>query len=264
MNRKTLDWIEIEQALGRPLEEELQGAIKSLHDFPLELLEEARKLPAPLQLRFMEYYLDEGEHPYAAMFYESVVREGEDPENWLRGGILTASLPLEELLAQDVSAILGSLQPRPGEAWMRFRQRWNEWISGCSPCGAPALLRPDLDYHYWPPKHIKCLTVKPFVERLEPVHDIALATRRWLAAHFAEEAARLDLLGKVWDLGALITAVVPDAGALSNDASIALTAMLREQRDLGVIDFDSIPYNDRDLYIPGFRGPDGWYAGNVD
>jgi hypothetical protein len=123
---------------------------------------------------------------------------------------------------------------------------FDDWRSGASWVGAPALVLPQADYRYAVPD----LTIGLGTMDTEEVHDRAVALRRWIAARLARSAeapAAFDSLES-------LTATFPGIPALrvwSRDAVIAGNGLLREQKEIG-----------REAGgIPGMRGPDDWYRG---
>lgn len=88
-------------------------------------------------------------------------------------------------------------------------------------------------------------------EHLEHVDDVDVAMRRWIASRVAwlleRQGVTLPVDATVADVTTALAVDVP----CSADAEIAIRGLLREERELG-------PSSEA---VPGFRGPDEWYAG---
>jgi hypothetical protein len=237
---------EIEKLLGRALSPESRGSIGSLNDVPASLVEEARRLPVPQAVDLLTYYVTPPSFTWVALFHEEVVEGGQDASRWLRGRVLVPAFDTRDLLLLDTASILAPLGPAPA-VWTRLRP-WPERRR--EDTGAPAVFRADVRYNDAPPDHVTpMLAEEETLSCLEPVADVAVATRRWVAWRVSEEPSCRDPL----DLEQIAARLTPRGSSLSTDARISIRALLAE-RDL--------PSSGRGS-PPGFRGPDAWYAGDL-
>ena len=120
-----------------------------------------------------------------------------------------------------------------------------EWRIRSPFAGAPVVLREDADYRtVFAPRTMHRL---PPLPPLLPVTDVAVAMRRWLASRLAQAGRPREHL----DDPVTMAEVCDRTGVsrLSDDAAIAVKALIAE-RTLPVL-LDG---------IPGFIGPDAWYA----
>jgi hypothetical protein len=210
---------------------------------PEELIAEAKKLDsASLAHRLLDHYCALACRPYLTDFVEKVVLGNESPKQWRRGDILVPAPSLKDQLCLTREALLAPIGEYSG---VRIVPDLASWTSGTSWVGAPAKFRPDADYRSGVPKGAVNL-VKPKVE-IAP--DVAITVRRWIAARIAR------CLGtdkpKAIDSLFAVAPSLPPVDQWSEDARIAVTALLREFRELTPSEGE----------IPGFRGPDRWYRG---
>lgn len=242
---------EIEQIIGRPLAEEELGSVSHLNRFPPALLDEARRIMSPLLRHcFLRMLVEPGSRCEVRRFDEAVFEQGNDAATWRRGGLLVPWFTAQELIVRPISDILAPLGHSPGRSWVRMPVDGEGWRRNEWHMGAPAVERPELDY-----RSVVALHAMRFLGSwpgLEAVVDVAVATRRWIAARVAQEARRTGL-GEAWltvdELASRIGVTEP----LSPDGVMAVKALLAER---------SLPPLPPDE-VPGFRGPDRWYAAGV-
>ncbi len=158
--------------------------------------------------------------------------------------MLVPAPSLKDQLCLTREALLAPIGGYPG---MRIVPDLASWASGTSWVGAPAKTRADADYRSSAPKG----TVNLVRPKLEVAPDIAITVRRWIAARIARCLAP----GKPKTIDSLLAsdALLPHVDQWSEDARIAVAALLREFRELA-------PSEEG---IPGFRGPDAWYRGEA-
>lgn len=85
----------------------------------------------------------------------------------------------------------------------------------------------------------------------EPVRDVVVATRRWLAACCASAAMKRGMSRYPETAGEFLALAFPDLSDISDDAVLSVNALMAEERLLGHTEHE----------VPGFRGPDEWYRG---
>jgi hypothetical protein len=243
---------QIEMLLGRRLEPDLAESIKALNDIPGKYLEEARLLSPMLRYIFLQYYIDPSLYRKLPQFIEEVMEKGVEQQSEANGRILVPAFSVKELIIRDVTSIIAPLQPEVTEAWQRLIPDRTLWDAYEFITGAPAVLRLHLEPGWAAPEHVMDVLLDDSV-KIEAVGDIFIATRRWIGANVAGAAKRRQLLGVLWEPHILINQMYPEAHQLSKDAEIAIAAMLSEIRYL----------ESNELEIPGFRGPDEWYVGNI-
>jgi len=161
--------------------------------------------------------------------------------------LVTLALPGPHVSAAAVAATLATV---PGEHWWREVPTRETW--GAEPSvGAPGVLvrraREGLERRL--PEGARAQPLQGPLERLSWV-ALPVALRRWLASRFAWQArAYLALVARptVVDLTVALR-LAPDA--FSEDARVAVNAVVREvrERTLG----EARPL--------GYRGPDEWYV----
>lgn len=228
----------IEEKLGRPLDSAREGAIADLNQVPHELVAEARTLPRIERRELLTWATAPSTHAWLVYFINQVVVGGADPSTWLRGAVWCSAPPLDRLLSGSRKELLGPvLTPigsgAPPSELTRIRPDAADWRAG-NPVGAIALWRSDARYDTLTPPHVLSAVANTFT--LEPITDLDVAIRRWIACSVARElpSSPTRLTGP----------------RLSVDAQLALAGLEREARELPPL---------VDGEIPGFRGPDDWY-----
>lgn len=182
-------------------------------------------------------------------FAEDVVIGDQPPSRWGREPLLCcAALNGLDALGFMSGDVVDSLQDVPGERWVRLAPQRSDW-DGSLFCGAPAVLNRAADYRWRAPDKTKALILRGH-EAIEPVKNLTIATRRWIASRVAwqlvqakHEPGRDTSADEV---ARMLSVTVP----VSADAAIAVRALLRERYELD-------PSSDG---FPGFRGPDDWFA----
>jgi len=238
---------EIERILGRRLDPRDRGSVDDLNRFPAKWIEAARGLPTLLRLVLLRYYTNSREHAILPVFNEQVVENRRPVETWLQGRILVPAFTPKRLVQMERDEVVAPLQPSANERWFRLKPRREYWDAREFLTGAPAVLRPDLNYRYSPPADVSDLTLRD--DQTEPVADLTVAVRRWIASGLAGAAAAGGLLN-TRDGEQLIRKCYPEASRISGDAIVASRALVRE--------LDSLPEDEHT--VPGFRGPDEWYS----
>lgn len=234
-------WSELESALGRALPPGDRGSVASLNDLPEDVVEQAKSLLSVRLVRqLLEYYCGLQCRPYLPDFIEKVIAGHAPANRWRRVDGLVPAQSLSAQLCLDREALLA---PLGGYSGMRIVPDQASWKAGTSWVGAPVRSRRDADYRSAAPQDAVSV-VSPAIEAA-PDEDVTV--RRWIASRIARCMAAGDPPG----VQALFSAVpsLPGVDQWSQDARIALAALLREFRDL--------PADEH--AIPGFRGPDEWY-----
>jgi hypothetical protein len=243
---------EIERILGQKLNPDDKESVTNLNKISSELVRKTRQLTMLLRLAFLHYYVDQSLHQYLPNFIEEVIEGDINPTMWRLGRILVPSYSVKELFEHDVASIIQSLKPTPDEAWKQLKPNRRLWEAQETLTGAPAVVRPNLDYRWRPDKRVIDLLLNDNNE-IESVSEVTIATRRWMASNFARAATSRQLLGKNWHPEDLAHSIYPDLLTISEDALIAMKALLAEQKYLG----------ENNQEVPGFRGPDEWFANNI-
>lgn len=245
----------IEEIIGRKLLPEEQGSVPNLNEFPPHLLAEARKIYGETKSRlltfvFVHFYAGPGGFNDAKHFVEDVAVGGQEPAHWRCEPLLCCpGVDASQALELSRSKVVTLLEGIPGERWVRLvpqRASWDHTVFG----GAPAVVNRSANYRWQSPKEVHALVLTGS-EAIETIDDLATAVRRWIASRLAWQLA--------WKPGGVAQSVDTHALArilsedkhLSADAEIAIRGLLREECELG-------PSSEA---VPGFRGPDEWYAG---
>lgn len=234
-------WSELETALGRALPPGDRASVESLNDLPEGVVAQAKGLQsAQLVRQLLEYYCGLQCRPYLTDFIGKVIEGHTSASRWRRVDGLVPAQSLAAQLCLDREALLA---PLGGYSGMRIIPDQSSWKAGTSWVGAPVRSRCDADYRSAAPEGAVSV-VSPAIEAA-PDEDVTV--RRWIASRIA----RCMAAGEPPGVQALFSAVplLPGVDRWSQDARIALAALLREFRDL--------PVDER--AIPGFRGPDAWY-----
>jgi len=240
---------EIRRAVGHGLDEARRYFLTDLNEAPTWFVEEARSIRSRLLRHiFLKHYIAASQHRYLAGFDADIIEGGQDPAQWMRGRFICPSFSIRELVIKDVPSILRPLQGVIPQNWQRLRPNWSLWEAGVFISGAPATVLTDVRYTWSPPENVFTMALSEARE-FEPISDVTIATRRWLAACCASAAKTRGILGSFVDSKQFIDVVFPDLDRLSEDCSHAIDALLAERRTFGFSDGK----------VPGFRGPDSWF-----
>lgn len=235
----------IEQKLKRRLDPSEHHSFTHLNDVPESWIERARALGSPLLAEPLLTYLTSSEcHPYLKAYVRDVVFGQASPQTWRRSRILVPSFSLEQQLISSRAELIA---PIGGEFRSRIIPNLEAWRAGVAWVGAPAKFEPDADYRSPVPEGSVSLAPVP----LEPITDRVVTLRRWIAGRLARAVSSDGRLNATSDLNELASGL-PSLESWSGDAKIAASALLHELRDLGNLAEG----------VPGFRGPDSWYAGS--
>jgi hypothetical protein len=218
--------------------------ISHLNDIPESLLHQARSLAEPWEIKaLLMRHASPDSWEYLNPFIEDVVLGDESAAGWRRGQVVVPDFSLADQLRLAPADLLA---PLDGGFEHRVKPSPDEWRSGVSWVGAPALILPDADYRFEVPGQAVGLGTA----ETEEVRDRAVALRRWIAARLARSAKADSAFAS---LASLVnpSAGIPPLHEWSRDAAIAGNGLLREHRELG----DAVGG------IPGMRGPDDWYRG---
>jgi hypothetical protein len=214
--------------------------IRDLNDLPEPLLREARSLadPGAIKALLMRHTPPES-WEYLEPFIDDVVLGDESAAGWRRGQVLVPDFSLADQLRLPRADLLA---PLGGGFAQRVKPSLDEWRSGVSWVGAPALVLPDAGYRFVIPDRAVGLGRAD----TEEVKDPAVALRRWTAARLARSVKPGSAFAS---LEALVASSpgIPALDEWSRDAAIAGAGLLREHRELGA-----------GAGVPGMRGPDDW------
>lgn len=223
-------------------------SVPTLNDLSEDHLAELRRLATKdekVALMYLCHIVERCHVVYAGRFIDDVVFRSADARNWGRGDRLVlpsllvidnVCLPLEESLAP--------LRTFDRKAWVRVRPALPARDDRF--CGAPGAVTGSQPYWYLPPAMGFTAVLLPDErDDLEPMTDLTMTGRRWLASRIAERLGRRPLPGS----GAELAAALGAAGPVSRDAEIALEALHREASLGGAA-----------AGMPGFRGPDDWFT----
>ncbi len=251
---------EIERRLGRRIAEGERASLRDLNALP-ESLKHELSLLAPMERAvYLRFLVLPEERQFLKRYTDDIFDRGVDPAEWRRGGAVFPDYTEAELLGRDVPAILAPLEWHEGEAWARVKPILRQWEVFDTSVGMPLIVRAEMTYRHRAAPHAGRL-FPPFVLPNEPILDVAIAIRRWLATRVAQRArARMAPDARAgWERGLAEAHSVEDllrragfeAIQPSRDATLALEALRREvaRSDLATVE------------PPGFRGPDDWYVG---
>jgi hypothetical protein len=243
---------EIEKIIGRKLPHEERGRVSDLNEFPNDILLEARsiaKISRILACILVRFYTERSQFDEVQGFTEDVIVGGQDPAFWRREPRLCRPIVDDSrVIGLDRNKVVSLLQNVPGERWVRRvpqRAHWN--YTGY--CGAPAVLNRTANYRWRSPEGVSALMLTGG-EAIESIDDLAVGVRRWIASRVAWQLARKQIELTPSTSAHEVACMLSEDTSLSPDAEIAISGLLREERELG-------PSSDA---VPGFRGPDEWYA----
>jgi hypothetical protein len=149
----------------------------------------------------------------------------------------------------QVREILEPLSPMQNEAWYQLRPNRRLWEAREYLTGAPAVLRSELNYRFIPPPNVCDLLLQG--SNIDRIDNFYIATRRWVAANIARVAKNRNI-SDIINPADFISRCFPDLDGISKDGLLAAQGLIHE--------LATLPDDGRD--VPGFRGPDDWYAGS--
>lgn len=242
--------------LGKRFAAEVQaeGAprrIESLNDLGEAEVAEARALLREsgrvAAVRHLTQLVDGTSLGTAADFVEDVLERGADAGSWRRKDrvYVPAAARARDLVSRPLFETLSVLDGIEGQRWVRPVPDRVSWVS--SPAtGAPGVLVRAVPYTESAPPGT--VATSAAAGEIEPVGDLEIAARRWIASQVAAELRGRPLPATA----AGIASALGVTGSLSRDGEIAIGGLLLES---------SLGEDDR---VPGFRGPDAWYRTPVD
>jgi hypothetical protein len=244
MNRRTPDVL---QDLWRARLGEMPEAAKlcqldSLNEIPDAVLVVARRLsPKRRIMSFLSAYLrDETEDTWLSSFIDAVVHGTVAASAWNRGRILVRDVSFADQVSLPREQLLGCIGENP---LLRATPMPSRWKVDAYVVGAPVLAEPNADYRTPMPKG----AVKWTSLETEPIGDVDVAVRRWIAVRIA--AVTTKKLGMNFTDAANAAAEYAPLSAWTPDAHAALRGLVRESQQLPA-DHPA---------PPGFRGPDEWF-----
>lgn len=218
-------------------------SVATLNDLSDEQLAEARRVEARTSaILYLCDLVVKCNKAHAAVFIEEVIKGGADVRTWgFRDLLIVPAHRLwTKVLQRPLADIVAPLLAVEGTRWMRLKPEAppHDWFSG-----APGVHLRSQPYWVSMGGDIDSLILTPGDE-LEPVDDLMVGARRWLAARVMGLLSGRPLPATAGELAALLEI----EGPLSRDTEIALAALRREQ------EMEPGPG------VPGFRGPDAWFA----
>lgn len=222
-------------------------SVPTLNDLSEDHLAEMRRLEdkdAKVALMYLCHIVERCDIGTAGRFMDDVLFRSADARDWGRGDrLVLPSLSLIDNVCLPLEEMLAPLRTFDRNAWVRVRPSLPARDDRF--CGAPGAVTGSQPYWYLPPAIGYTAVLLPDVrDDLEPMTDLMITGRRWLASRIAERLSWRALPGSAAELAAALRA----AGPVTRDAEIALAALHREA---------SLDAAGR---MPGFRGPDDWFA----
>lgn len=228
------------------IQDEDLHSVKDLSAAPAELIATARSLAGFQRHAFLFERVDAENHPYLDAFIRDVIVGGEDPAQWMRCRLLLPFMDLPGLVVTPLRVVLSRLQAIEAAGWLRIVPDYAEWKSGSDHIGAPACRRDDVPYNWRPPDGIA--SVAPSALPTEPVDNVVVAGRRWIASRLARACGpRLQTLTTTNDVFA---SVGMESERASPDAQAAAQGLLAEQAEEAEGGLTR---------VPGFAAPDPYY-----
>lgn len=225
---------------------ERRKTVATLNDLTDEQVEEARGWARENKGKaawFLESLVVRCHLGWAAPFIDEVLLGSADWKTWgFKDVLCIPKLEWNEVGAAVLATSFGRLDPLEGERHVRCAARVKDHNSRF--CGAPGVFVRGKPY-WW-----ECLAgVEGLLKAtdLEPVENLVVAGRRWIAArvawHWTVTARPLPATPQ--EVASTLKLQTP----LSRDGEIAIAGLIREQ---------TITANHE--LAPGFRGPDAWYS----
>jgi hypothetical protein len=238
----TSELSDLERQIGRPLSPADRASIADLNDVPDALIAEARKLHPFVARDLLAYYTTPHNRLHLRPFIEDVVFGTRPVKLWRRGAVLVPDVSPGDLLCKSWPTLL---EPIGGHSDLRIVPVFARWQVGVQWVGAPARPWPEKNYQSDDPPR----TISLVAPALEPIPDLAIGIRRWIASRLAR-FLKGSRPRSIEELVAVLPAQLPPVERWSQDAEAAASALLREFREFG----------EEDGRVPGFRGPDEWFA----
>lgn len=219
------------------------GPFQSLNDIPEALIAEARLLGDPHSVRkLLTYYTPFAWRPDLPHFIDEVVFGSVPVKLWHIGDTLVLfSTSMENMVCKSREELLA---PLGGTTKSRIAPRLDDWQTSPFWVGCPALARPESNHLRSVPSGT---TTFLGTSRVEPIGDLTVAMRRWIAVRLAYGLK--DRIPTSLADFPVRTPPLPPVEEWSEDARAALAGLLREFREFG----------SAEGAIPGFRGPDEWF-----
>ena len=230
--------------IGRELDPALRGTLTNPNKITDELLAELRGASNELEaMRRFRHYASPTCRPFAQDFVLSVVLGPESAETWRRGGALTVDWNLVELLTKPDDELLAPLGTTESSELVRLPVNRGAWADRSHDVGAPAVLRPELDYSWSGVPH--AVRVERDIPTV-PIADPQIAVRRWIATRLAMVLEHAGVLQTVDTEDAALRVV----GVSSTEASASALSAVR-----GLLAEVPLLRTDQTL-VPGFCGSD--------
>lgn len=242
--------MKLEKLLGRRVAPDERGSIPSLDAVPDALLEEVRAVASRSRMggvEILQFYVVESDLDHVAAFLDDVVHGSRDPEGWGRFDVLCGpSVALSDALQTSVESILSGLAPVEGDRWWRVEPSLEDWNASGS-AGAPSVLIKQVPYYWTATSSTEWIRLTD--ERLEPIVDLDVAVRRWVASRIAWEIDPSGDGSGIGTVGRICAALQLDENRLSVDGRSSMEGLAREMSEL----------SPDPRGVPGHRGPDVWY-----
>jgi hypothetical protein len=221
-------------------------SVPTLNDLSEDHLAEMRRLEdkdAKVALMYLCHIVERCDVGHAGRFMDDVLFRSADVRSWGRGDrLFLPSLLLIDNVCLPLSESLAPFQGFDRNAWVRIRPTLPARDDRF--CGAPGAVIESQPYWYLGPIGFTAVLLSAERDDLEPMTDLTITARRWLASRIAGRLGRRPLPGS----GAELAAALGASGPVSHDAEIALEALRREASLGGAAQG-----------MPGFRGPDDWF-----
>jgi hypothetical protein len=225
----------------------LRGTVRNLNEISDEMLAHLRATNNVIAARLMlSLYVEPSIKPYVWEFVLAVVFGDRSPREWRRGVVLAPSWSLANMLVVRPDQLLAPIVFEGFPIDCRFPPIRREWEQGVDVVGAPAVRRPDIDYTWKAGPH---LSGGPIGSETEPLGDLDVAVRRWIAARLAMWLRTQDALLTVASAEEMYRIAEVDPARVTDTAACAAAGLLAE-RPLWAASPDG---------VPGFVGPDEFY-----
>ena len=225
---------------------ERRKTVATLNDLTDEQVEEARGWALKRKAEaawFLESLVVKCHLGWAASFIDEVLLGSADAKTWGFADVLCIpDVQWDALVASPLDASFGALASLEGERHVRCPPLIKDHISEF--CGAPGVFVRGKPYWWDCPEGVEGLLK---AKNLEPVENLAIAGRRWIASRVAWKwkFTRTSLPRTPLEVASALKLQTP----LSRDGEIAIAGLIREQTITAHHEL-----------APGFRGPDAWYS----